>query len=298
MFKGDRDMEQNVFAINRQIKARALDALTGNFFSILKLLFLPMILAFVLVMFGNEFLSIVAGIVASVAMLAFFPHVSTLMALQQRSVQEARNYAKSWSWFALFTVWSNRAKMGVDYLVYTILMNVLVAGSLFGFLIPAILVGTLFDGFVFLGIVFGAILLIVWMVLATWVSFKLGLADYVFADAIFGSATATAFNDVDFSSMSMMQRLTTVVRTSWTLMTWRVFWRWVWFGLTFTGWVIFSIVTLGLALFFVMPYMMMASVAFYEQVIAEKYGKMTVSEEEVVTISRGVKVEVLQPKSK
>lgn len=291
-------MEQSVFAINRQVKARALDALTGNFFSILKLLFFPAVLFAVLSMFDNQFLSFLAGIELSLASLAFMPFVSTLMALQERNVQQARAYAKSLSWFALFTVWHSRLKMGVDYLVFTTLMSIAVFGSLFGVLVPSILVGTFLEGFTFLGIILAAILMIVWFVLATWVSLKLGLNDFVFADAIFGNETATAFNDVNFSELTMIERLMAVLRASWTLMTWRVFWRWVWLGLTFTGWVIFSVVTLGLALFFVVPYVSMASVSFYEQVVGEKYGKMTVSEEEVVTISTGVKVEVLEPKSK
>lgn len=280
-------MKQNVFVINRQVKARALDALSGNFFSVLKVMFVPTVLYMAIAAIGNDFLSSATAIVYGMLMLGFFPHASTLMALQARDANEARAYAKSWSWFALFKVWANRLNMGVDYLVFTVLLTVLGLGSLFGFLMPAVLVGTFLDGFTFLGVIASGVILVSWVVIAVWVSLKLGLNDFVFADAIFGDMSATAFNDVNFAKMSMMQRLGAIISTSWTLMTWRVFWRYVWFFLTFIGWFLLGTVTLGLGMLFAVPYALMASVAFYEQVVSEKYGQFS-EEESVATISTRV----------
>lgn len=280
-------MRQNVFAINRQVKARALDALSGNFFSVLKVFVVPTVLYMAIAAIGNDFLSSATAIVYGMLALGFFPHASTLMALQERDANEARAYAKSWSWLALFKVWANRLNMGVDYLVFTTVLTVFGIGSLFGVLIPAVLVGTFLDGFTFIGIIASGVIMMSWVVIAVWVSLKLGLNDFVFADAIFGDMSATAFNDVNFSKMTMLERLGAIIRTSWTLMTWRVFWRYVWLGLTLLGWFILGAVTLGLGLLFAVPYALMAYVAFYEQVVSEKYGQFS-EEESVVTISTRV----------
>jgi len=280
-------MKQDVFMINRQVKARAFDALTGNFFSILKVFIVPTVLYIVISKMGNTFLTSAAGLMYGMLVLGFFPHASTLMALQERDPNEAQVYAKSWSWFALFKVWANRLNMGVDYLVFTAVLTVLGIGSFLGVIMPAILFGTFLDGFTFFGIIVSGVILVSWFVITVWVSLKLGLNDFVFADAIFGDMSATAFNNVNFAKMTMMQRLGAIIRTSWTLMTWRVFWRYVWLGLTFMGWILLGVVTLGLAMVFVGPYVVMAGVSFYEQIVAEKYGQFS-DEEEVVTISTRV----------
>lgn len=287
-------MKKDVYAINRQVKGRALEALTGNFFSILKILTLPTVLMFVLNMTGNEYVAGIGAVVSGFLMLGFFPYASTLMSLQERQPLQAREYAKSWSWFALFTVWRNRLAMGVDYLIFAVIFTLLGFGSLFGLFIPAILMGALLDGFAFAGLIIAGVMFVAWLVLVIWVSIKLGFVDYVFSDAIFGDMDTTAFNDVDFSRMTMWERLKTIIRTTWTLMTWNVFWRWVWLLLTFIGWGLLGLVTLGIGFLFVGPYMTMANVAFYEQIVGEKYG--TTEEIEVVTITTEVEVDVLEPK--
>lgn len=287
-------MEKDIFAINRQVKARALEALTGNFFSILKILALPVLVMLVFKMSNNEYIMGIGAVVSGFLMLGFFPHASTLMSLQAHQPVQAREYAKSWSWFALFKVWRNRMTMGADYLIFALIFTVLTLGSVFGMFIPAVLVGSLLDGFAFIGLITAGIMVVVWLVLVVWISIKLAFVDYVFADAIFGDMNVTAFNDVDFSSMSMGQRLSAIIRTTWSLMTWNVFWRWVWLFLTFFGWGLLGLVTLGIGFLFVAPYMTMATVAFYEQIVGEKYG--TPEDTEVVTITAEVEVDVLEPK--
>lgn len=293
---GEEIMEENVFKINRQIKARALDALTGNFFSILKVMFIPTVLYVLVVMTGNERVSAVAAVLYGLAMLGFMPHASTLMTLQARDSREARKYAKSWSWFALFKVWRNRLKMSADYLAFSIVTTVVIIGSLFGFLVPAVLLGTLLDGFTFIGVIIGSVIIISWLVLVVWVSFKLGLIEFVFSDAIFGDMTTTAFNDVNFSKLSMLQRLSIVIRTSWSLMTWRVFWRYVWLWLTFLGWFLVGLLTFGLAFLFVGPYFLMSTIAFYERVVGEKYGMLSAIEVASVTVNTDAMVDEFESK--
>lgn len=323
-------MEQDIFKINRQVKSRAREALTANFFSILKLWVVPVVLYIGLNMFHNDFLSFVAGLMMSLLGLAFYPYASTLMALQARNAQEARNYAKGWSWFGLFNVWKNKIKMGFDYLLFTFLVVILGIGVLLGFVVSALAVGALFQEIPVLSTIMIVLFGVLWTAVFVWVALKLSLTEYAFGDAVFGSAGVSAFDTIDMASMSMLDRLGAIVRMSWKLMTWRVFWRYIWLGLTFLGWFVvmglllaaaltfgFTIVVMfifgGLALFgwlvlvilvfgaalvYVLPYMMMAYIAFYEQIVAEKYGPLEEVEAEVVTITTGVKIEILEPKTK
>lgn len=277
-------MKDNAFVINRAVKARALDALAGNFFSILKIMVLPMLLMVVANTFDNYWVTLIVEIISGLFLIGAYPLLSTLMTLQERQPAQARAYAKSWSWFILFRVWRNRGANALDLIVVSGGLTMLLYGTLITTILP-MLTGVVFEGFGALGVMMSLVLLILWFILLFWVSVKLSFLDFVFADAIFGDMTTTAFNDVDFAAMPMGQRLSVIIRTTWSLMTWSVFWRYVWFGLTFVGWLIFGIFTLGLGLLFVGPYLMMATVSFYERIIGEKYGFPEFEDVEEVTIN-------------
>jgi len=289
-------MEEDVFKVNRRVKARALAAVTDNFWSILKVMFIPTVLfGYLIINTSNNMVASVFGAIYGLLLLGLIPLASNLMALQDRQPLQAREYAKSWSWLILFKVWRNRLNLGADFVIVSLAFSLFTFFATLGTMTVPFVIMHILDGFAFLGLIFTMVFTISWTILLIWIAAKLGFLQLVFADAIFGDMDTTAFSDVEYARMTMAQRIALVFSTAWKMMTWSVFWRFFWLGLTFVGWFFMGFVTFFIGFIFAVPYLFFAVVAFYEQVLREKQEDPEVVP--VATISTSVKVEVLNPKA-
>lgn len=60
-------------------------------------------------------------------------------------------------------------------------------------------------------------------------------------------------------------------------------WSYVWLGITFIGWSILATLTLGIGYFWLMPYMMVSTICFYENLAGKSTSTTTVESEPVQT---------------